>query len=237
MADSPNEALVRKFFDKLNAEDLEGLRTILHPQATWKPMSNSDIPGAGVHTGHKGIIDEFLKPVRGLFEGKDPQNSIQTLFGKGNQVVAETHGTGRFRNGKTYDNRYCWVVDVRVDDLLVRRCHGRVRAKILDPRRGARGVELGARNRDVGAQHPCRQGELVEGPSAIRDREPVPRQRILNGRARQRAAGDTLAVGARINRGRRNVLTRGCDEHGAASGTDTQGRSRRGAHCNWRLWM
>ena len=46
MADSPNEALVRKFFENLNAEDPEGLRTILHPQATWKPMSNSDIPGA-----------------------------------------------------------------------------------------------------------------------------------------------------------------------------------------------
>ena len=101
MADSPNEALVRQFFARLNAEDLEGLRTILHPQATWKPMSNSDIPGAGVHVGHKGIIDDFLKPVRGLFEGKDPQNSIETLFGKGNQVVAETHGTGRFRNGKS----------------------------------------------------------------------------------------------------------------------------------------
>ena len=80
MADSRNEALVRQFFDKLNAEDLEGLRTILHPQATWKPMSNSDIPGAGVHVGHKGIIDEFLKPVRGLFEGKDPQNSIRDVI-------------------------------------------------------------------------------------------------------------------------------------------------------------
>ena len=109
MAESQNEGLVRRFFDKLNAEDLEGLRTLLHPQATWKPMAKSDIPGAGVHTGHKGIIDEFLKPVRGLFEGKDPQNSIQTLFSKGDQVVAETHGTGRFKNGKTYDNRYCWV--------------------------------------------------------------------------------------------------------------------------------
>ena len=113
MAESHNEAVVRRFFEKLNAEDLEGLRPILHPQATWKPMSKSDIPGAGVHVGHKGIIDEFLKPVRGLFEGKDPQNSIQTLFGKGDQVVAETHGTGRFKNGKTYDNRYCWVVDIK----------------------------------------------------------------------------------------------------------------------------
>jgi len=59
MAESHNEGLVRRFFEKLNAEDLEGLRTLLHPQATWKPMSKSDIPGAGVHTGHKGSSTSF----------------------------------------------------------------------------------------------------------------------------------------------------------------------------------
>ena len=55
MADSPNEALLRQFFAKLNAEDLDGLRTIL---------------GA---VRHAEVLEE---PVRGLFEGKDPQNSI-----------------------------------------------------------------------------------------------------------------------------------------------------------------
>ena len=112
-ADTPNEALVLEFFARLNAEDLEGLRPLLHPEATWIPMTKSDIPGAAVHTGRKGIIDEFLVPVRGLFEGKDPQNEINTLISKGNIVAAETHGTGRMINGKTYDNRYCWIVEIR----------------------------------------------------------------------------------------------------------------------------
>ena len=112
-AESPNEQLVRRFIELLNAEDLDGLRPILHEQATWTPMTSQQIPGAGAHVGHKGIIDDFLRPVRGLFEGKDPQNSIGALFGKGDMVACETHGTGTFTSGKTYDNRYAWLIEVR----------------------------------------------------------------------------------------------------------------------------
>ncbi len=112
-ADTPNEQLIVDFFDTLNAEDLDGLRPLLHPDATWTPMSTQDIPGAGAHKGHKGIIDEFLAPVRGLFVGKDPQNTISSLFSKGNMVACETHGVGTFVGGKTYDNHYAWLVEIK----------------------------------------------------------------------------------------------------------------------------
>ena len=112
-AETANEKLVELFIDCLNREDLDGLRPILHPDATWKPMTTSNIPGAGGHHGHKGIIDEFLRPVRGLFEGKDPQNVIHSLFSKGDMVAAETHGTGKLKNGKIYDNRYAWLIEVK----------------------------------------------------------------------------------------------------------------------------
>ena len=113
IAETPEEKLVESFIDCLNREDLEGLRPILHPDCSWTPMSTSDIPGSGAHHGHKGIIDDFLKPVRGLFEGKDPQNSISSLFSKGNLVAAETHGTGKLKNGKIYDNHYAWLVEIK----------------------------------------------------------------------------------------------------------------------------
>ena len=113
VAETPNEKLVEQFIDCLNREDLDGLRPILHPDASWRPMTSSTIPGAGAHHGHKGIIDEFLTPVRGLFEGKDPQNVIHSLFSKGDMVAAETHGTGKLKNGKIYDNRYAWLIEVK----------------------------------------------------------------------------------------------------------------------------
>ncbi len=112
-AETPNEKLIVDFFETLNREDLDGLRPLLHADAVWTPMSNSDIPGAGAHHGHKGIIDEFLVPVRGLFVGKDPYNTIESMISKGDMVACETHGAGKLNNGKTYDNRYCWIVQIK----------------------------------------------------------------------------------------------------------------------------
>ncbi len=116
--ETQNEKLVRRFFnDALNTGDLEKIRAFFHPEATWTPMAKTAIPGAGVHRGRQGIVDEFLAPVRGLFVDGDPKNAIENLFGKGALVVVETHGTGRFRNGRDYDNRYAWIVEIR-DDMI-----------------------------------------------------------------------------------------------------------------------
>ena len=115
---SNNEKLVRRFFEEaLNTGDLEKIRLFFHPEATWTPMAKTGIPGAGVHRGRKGIVDEFLAPVRGLFVDGDPKNSIENMFGKGVFVLVETHGTGKFRNGRDYDNRYAWIVEIR-DDMI-----------------------------------------------------------------------------------------------------------------------
>ena len=116
--ESKNEKLVRSFFeDALNSGDLERIRPCFHPDATWTPMAKPGIPGAGVHRGRKGIVDEFLSPVRGLFIDGDPKNTVENLFGKGDFVAVETHGTGTFRNGRQYDNRYAWIVEIK-DDMI-----------------------------------------------------------------------------------------------------------------------
>ena len=117
-AESKSEHLVRRFFEEgLNSDNLEKIRPFFHPEATWRPMTSAPIPGMGTHKGRKGIVDEFLGPVRGLFVDGDPQLEITSLIGKGDLVAVETHGTGKFRNGRTYDNRYAWIVEVK-DDMI-----------------------------------------------------------------------------------------------------------------------
>ena len=114
MSDTPNETLVRRFFEEgLNSDNLEKMREFFHPGATWTPMAKTNIPGMGTHRGRKGIVDEFLAPVRGLFVDGDPQNEIISLISKGDLVAVETHGTGKFRNGRDYDNRYAWIVEIK----------------------------------------------------------------------------------------------------------------------------
>ncbi len=111
-----NEAIVRNFFAVLSTGHLENIRKTLHPEASWTPMVK-DVPGAGVHKPRDVIVDEFLAPVRGLFEDGDPKVKVNNIFCKGNLVCAETRALGKMKNGNTYDNLYCWVIEVR-DGLI-----------------------------------------------------------------------------------------------------------------------
>jgi uncharacterized protein len=107
-----NERVVINFFTTLGTGNLEAIREALHEEATWTPMVRG-VPGAGTHVGRKGIVDEFLAPVRGLFIPGDPKVHMKTITSSGNLVMTETHGTGTLSNGKTYDNHYCWAVEVK----------------------------------------------------------------------------------------------------------------------------
>ncbi|HXX20346.1 MAG TPA: nuclear transport factor 2 family protein [Candidatus Acidoferrum sp.] len=113
-----NEHIVRHFFDTLSSNDLEKLRTLLHEQATWNVMVIG-IPGAGEKKGRKGIIDDFLKPVRErLFEPEDPKLVIQSLVVQGPLAAVEAKGLGKMKNGKEYNNRYAFMIEIKDDKIF-----------------------------------------------------------------------------------------------------------------------
>lgn len=110
--ENDNERLVLHFFDILSAGDLEGVRNLLHEDAVWIPQIR-DVPGAGAHRGRKGIVDDFLRPIRGLFKPGDPKVIVDTLASKGNLVIAEARGTGTIADGRRYDNHYAWAFELK----------------------------------------------------------------------------------------------------------------------------
>jgi ketosteroid isomerase-like protein len=116
-ADSDTERLVLEFFDALNTENFTRLRELLHEEATWTPMIRG-IPGAGVHRGKSGIIDQFLIPVRGMFRPGDPKTTVDTICSKGSLVLTETRGLGQVADGRTYENQYAWAFEIRDGKIL-----------------------------------------------------------------------------------------------------------------------
>jgi ketosteroid isomerase-like protein len=110
--DNDNERLVMRFFEVLSAGDLEAVRDLLHEEATWKPQIR-DVPGAGMHRGKKGIVDDFLRPIRALFKPGDPKVIVDTLASKGNLVIAEARGIGKIADGRSYENLYAWAFDLK----------------------------------------------------------------------------------------------------------------------------
>ena len=84
---SRNEQLVREFFTTLSTGDLEALRALLHADGSWEVMGLT-IPGAGLTEGRDAVIDEFLAPVRRLFEDGDPKVHVKRMFSSGDLVAA-----------------------------------------------------------------------------------------------------------------------------------------------------
>jgi ketosteroid isomerase-like protein len=110
--DNDNERLVLRFFEVLSAGDLEAVRDLLHDEVTWKPQIK-DVPGAGVHRGKKGIVDDFLRPIRGLFRPGDPKVIVDTIASKASLVIAEARGSGKIADGRDYENLYAWAFDLK----------------------------------------------------------------------------------------------------------------------------
>jgi uncharacterized protein len=122
-ADNDNERLVLKFFATLSAGDFDGLKSMLRADSTWTVVAQS-IPGAGDHVGPKGIVDEFLMPVRlEIFELGDPKVVVDTLLSKGSLVAAESRGLGRLKNGKEYRNSYAWLIEIKEGKIFKVREH------------------------------------------------------------------------------------------------------------------
>jgi uncharacterized protein len=111
-AKTESEALVLRFLATLSDGDLEGVRAMLHADATWKPQMRS-VPGAGLHRGPGGIVDDFLAPVRKLFRPGDPKIFVDTIVSRGALVMVETHSGGQLADGRPYENLYAWAVEVR----------------------------------------------------------------------------------------------------------------------------
>ena len=111
-ADNENEQLVLEFFTVLSTGELERVRPLLHDEVSWIPQVK-DIPGAGEYRGKKGVIDEFLAPVRGMFAPGDPKTTVDTIVSTGPLVMVESRGLGKLADGRTYENRYAWAIEIR----------------------------------------------------------------------------------------------------------------------------
>jgi ketosteroid isomerase-like protein len=51
--------------------------------------------------------------VRGLFVSGDPKTTVDRMVSTGDNVMCESRGSGKLRDGREYNNRYAWSIDVR----------------------------------------------------------------------------------------------------------------------------
>lgn len=113
------ERAVFAFFGALGAGDFDGARRFMADDMSWTVMGTG-VPGAGRHVGPDAIF-AAIEPIRALFEPGSPVITLNQLTSNEQRVVMETHGGGRFKDGRPYDNRYVMSLDVENGKVIALR--------------------------------------------------------------------------------------------------------------------
>ena len=114
MAIAPKD-VVQAFVDALNRQDWDRLGELITPDFTYT-IQAYDLPGAGDPMDGETLV-KVLAQMLALFDATGPRIEVTHLVGEGNRVVAEAVGSGFFRDGSRYDNRYANVYEVSGDRI------------------------------------------------------------------------------------------------------------------------
>ena len=104
------KAIALEFLATLQRQDFDALREQLTEDATWTMMTPSIDPPA--LEGRAAIVAFFGAGDQVFVEG-GPKMTIGRTVAEGDHVAIEASGTGPLHNGRTYDNRYHFAIDVR----------------------------------------------------------------------------------------------------------------------------
>jgi ketosteroid isomerase-like protein len=99
-----NKAIARAFFERFDANDLDGVMALFADDATFT------VPGKSDEMRSAGVYDK--QRIRRLFDrmtGQLPAGlrmSVSLLVAEGDIVIAEATSRGEFTDGRVYDQRY-----------------------------------------------------------------------------------------------------------------------------------
>ncbi len=107
------------------SRDPETIRAVLTEDAAWiAPERNATQVALGLAPDlletREGIVAFLVHHFRKLFP-EGAQFEFTKVVSEGDTVVFEQRMTGTTINGRTYDNRYCWIFEM--DGTRARRIH------------------------------------------------------------------------------------------------------------------
>lgn len=111
---------VRKIFQGLENGDGAAFFQHVADDVDWTVMGTH--PLAGRYSSKKAFIEgTFAKLGRVLPQGA--QLHVEHLLVKDDQAVVELHSLATAKNGMRFDNRYCWVVYFRHEQIVTVRAY------------------------------------------------------------------------------------------------------------------
>lgn len=105
-----NRALVATAMDALALGDPAPFSALWTDDFVWRPMVGGVWGKA--HHGRKVARDELFIPLREQY-ASTYTNTADAIFAVGDVVIVECHGAVTLKSGKAYNNRYCFVIEMK----------------------------------------------------------------------------------------------------------------------------
>lgn len=97
----------REFISAFQSGDLEQIRALFAPDATWWVAGT--LPLSGTYRGRDSIVDDFLAGAFPLFTSLDFE--VTNTFITGTSALVEWSATGRTTSGKHYVNHNAFILE------------------------------------------------------------------------------------------------------------------------------
>lgn len=111
MGTTENKNIVLGFVEALSKGNLDAVSAALADDATW--WLPGSLPVSGTHRGKKGILEGFFGKAVPLFEPRTLSISVQNTIAEGDCVAVEWIARGKSAKGKSYENYYNVVFEVK----------------------------------------------------------------------------------------------------------------------------
>ena len=110
MSIEDNKSLVRRAYESVSEGNVDGFMDSLSDDVRWTFFGEHRF--AKTFVGKDDILENLFGPLAGeLVDGL--RLNIGNVIAEGNYVVLEAMGESTVKAGGTYNNTYCYVVEVR----------------------------------------------------------------------------------------------------------------------------
>ena len=110
-----NKRIVKLWFERFSARDIEGALSLMTDDATWKNGGKPELlPTARVYD-KAGLTRLFERMFERLETGL--QMTVLETIGEGDRIAAEVESSGDLRNGRQYRQQYHFVFHLRAGKI------------------------------------------------------------------------------------------------------------------------
>ncbi|UCG75946.1 MAG: nuclear transport factor 2 family protein [Gemmatimonadota bacterium] len=106
MSIEQNKQFVRKFFERADCGDVGGALELFADDVCWTSVGSTRF--SGTYAGKEELVADLVDPLFRELQG-GIRHELRNFVAEGDHVVAEVSGRAITRDGRPYNNRYCFV--------------------------------------------------------------------------------------------------------------------------------